>query len=162
MGVTRGMRVTLACRSNSPLQQAVLLGIEGPSHGLEGKFVLLPMEPSILPCAGSEHSAGRHEGENVTSQRAVTFKVRDDFRLNLNIARTYHLRHQPPHRSLARMDFRRQGPHAEGTANSHLSDPYAGGLRFAPPKAIDRTSSIAATSGRKCEWFTAGVTVRFP
>ena len=152
--------------------QAVRLGSEWATlTGLQGKFVLLPMEPGNLAVAlvlSTLQDATK--GENVTFINVpVTIKLRDDFRLNLNGGWLHDSIDDTSHFTWGggfEWDFRPQWTFIAEVygQTGHLSEPRVqAGLRFTPTKNFDLDIIYGHNiMGENANWITAGLTVRLP
>jgi hypothetical protein len=152
--------------------QGARLGSEWATlTGLQGKFVVLPMGSNNLAVAmilNTLHDT--RTGANVAFVNVpVTLKLREDFRLNLNSGWLHDSIDDTSHFTWGagfQWDFRRRWTFIAEVygQTGHLSDPRAqAGLRFAPTTAIDLDIIYGHNiAGENANWFTAGLTVRFP
>jgi hypothetical protein len=173
IGVTQPacvVRIGVPVEFTATLQPARTNGEWATFAGVRGKFVLLhegPNNPAIAMAIGTLFDASN--GENLTFVNIpVTFKLRDDVRLNVNTGWLRDTADETNHLTWGgslEWDFRKSWTLITEVfgLTGHQSEPrMQSGLRYSPTKSIDLDVIYGYNLiGEKANWITAGVTVRF-
>ena len=173
IGVTQPacvVRIGVPVEFTTTLQPVRIDGEWATLAGLQGKFILVPLEPNNIAIAmiiGTLVDATHGESLALVNV-PFTIKVRDDFRVNVNAGWLFDTIDDASHFTWGggfEWDFRKSWTliaEVFGLTGNQSEPRMQAGVRYSPTKALDVDLIYGySLTGEKADWVTAGLTVRF-